>query len=85
MYRLLIIEDDLEMVSLITKASEAEGQDYTIEFATDGESGLEKAISNSYELVIVDFMLPKLNGLDVCKSFEPRRLLADNYAHFAKR
>jgi len=64
--KVLIIEDDPDIGDLL----EIHLQDLNLELdrAGDGESGLQKALNNEYEMVVLDLMLPKLNGLDVCKA-----------------
>src|SRR5258708_18504963 len=44
-----------------------QSEGYTVEFATDGEEGLRKATNDSFDLVILDIMLPRKNGFDVCR------------------
>lgn len=64
--KVLIIEDDVELINLLTIHME----DYHIEmsYRTDGESGLKEALTGNYALIILDVMLPKMDGLDVCKN-----------------
>ncbi len=61
--RVLVIEDDLEAASFLTNALKESG--HVADIAGDGESGLEYARNASYDVLIVDRMLPKLNGLSV--------------------
>lgn len=61
----LIIEDDRNIADLLEIHITDLG--YNLDRAEDGESGLEKALTNKYSLVILDIMLPKLDGLEVCK------------------
>lgn len=62
---ILIIEDDKDLVELLEIHINDLG--YKLDKAFDGESGLSKVQTNKYDLVILDLMLPKLNGLEVCK------------------
>ena len=62
--KILIIEDDQQISSLMQKGLEEEG--FETKSAFDGLSGLEKFNAWSPDLVILDIMLPKLNGLQVC-------------------
>lgn len=63
--KILIIEDDPNIADVIEIHLNDLG--YVLERAADGESGLAKALSRNYLLIILDLMLPKMNGLDVCK------------------
>ena len=60
-----MVED--EEVIRMTLGDRLESEGYTVEFAVDGEEGFEKAARNSYDLVVLDIMLPRKNGLDVCR------------------
>ncbi len=59
--RILLIEDDKKIASFITKGMKEAG--FTVDHASDGETGLDLALSESYDAAIVDIMLPKLDGL----------------------
>ena len=61
--RLLLVEDDAEVGSFINKGLSEGGFDITVAF--DGVSGLKLATSGTYDLIILDVMLPGMNGLDV--------------------
>ena len=63
--RVLIVEDDEAMGIALRDGFEYEGFDVTL--ARDGEAGLEKATSAKPDLMILDVMLPKKSGLDICK------------------
>jgi DNA-binding response OmpR family regulator len=63
--RVLIIEDDKDITDLVEIHLGDLG--YSLDKAYDGESGLLKAQTKSYDLVLLDLMLPKLEGLEVCK------------------
>ena len=65
MKKILIVEDEKEMVTGLKFNLEA--RDYTVIVAYDGEAGYQKALSEKPDLVILDIMLPKLNGYEVCK------------------
>lgn len=65
MKKILIIEDEREMVMGLTFNLEA--RDYNVIAAYDGETGYLKAIKEQPDLVLLDLMLPKLNGYEVCK------------------
>lgn len=65
MTKILIIEDEPAMQLGLKDNLEMEG--YTVTVAGDGEAGLKALTSSEYQLVLLDVMLPKLSGFDVCK------------------
>ena len=70
MKRILVIEDEPQMRLGLRDNLELEG--YEVETAADGDEGLQKAGSFSPDLVILDVMLPKKNGFDVCRDLRAR-------------
>lgn len=70
MERLLIIEDELPMRTALADCLEAEG--YRVLSAADGESGLNRALQEKPDLILLDIMMPKLDGFALCA--ELRRL-----------
>ncbi len=65
-----MVEDEHRIANTIRKGLEQEK--YQVEVAYDGEAGLEMASSGSFDVIVLDLMLPKMNGLDVCR--EVRKL-----------
>ena len=65
MTRLLVVEDDSKMLKGLEMFFGSQG--YEVVTAADGEEGLSMAIGEDPEIVILDVMLPKINGFDVCK------------------
>ena len=65
MRRVLIVEDDQAMAIALRDGFEYEG--FSVEVARDGEVGSRMASENEIDLIILDVMLPKLSGFDVCK------------------
>jgi len=63
--RILLIEDEPGLVLTLTDRLEREG--YVVESATDGDTGLARASSGAFDLIILDLMLPRRGGLDVCR------------------
>ncbi|REL37044.1 response regulator [Thalassotalea euphylliae] len=63
---ILIIDDDIELSELLTSYLSAEG--FTITCRHDGASGLAKAFDQDIDLILLDVMMPKLNGFDVLKA-----------------
>jgi DNA-binding response OmpR family regulator len=66
MYKILIIEDDRAILQALEANLKAEG--YQVESATDGLSGLERAREPSQDLVLLDLMLPRLSGEQICQT-----------------
>src|SRR2546423_2859965 len=64
--RILVVEDDLHICDLLRR--ELIEQHYSVDVANDGETGLDLAWSNEYDLIILDVMLPKKDGLAVCRA-----------------
>ena len=58
--RLLVVEDELDLLRALAKAFREEG--YAVDTASDGEDGLFKATSWDYDAIVLDLMLPKLDG-----------------------
>src|SRR5215475_5028718 len=63
--RILIVEDEEDLRMTLTDRLKGEG--YAVECAAEGEEGLRKAVSGSPNLIILDVMLPRKNGFDVCR------------------
>jgi two-component system alkaline phosphatase synthesis response regulator PhoP len=68
--RLLLIEDEAGLVMTLTDRLTREG--YAVDTSPDGESGLERAAGEAFDLVLLDVMLPRLNGFDVLKELRRR-------------
>jgi len=65
MNTILIIEDEERVANLIKQGLEEQGFVTTI--ANDGETGKQLAIANHYDIIITDIILPKINGIDLCR------------------
>jgi DNA-binding response OmpR family regulator len=63
--RILVIDDDVELCSLVTEYLKPEG--FQVEAVHDGKTGLNRALSSEHLLVVLDVMLPGLNGFDVLR------------------
>ena len=63
--RVLVVEDESRIAAFIKKGLQEEY--YAVDVAEDGESGLDWAISVEYDLIVLDILLPKLDGLQVCR------------------
>jgi DNA-binding response OmpR family regulator len=69
--RILIVEDEPAMVQGLRDNFEYEG--YEVISAADGADGLNRAIADQPDLVVLDVMMPKMSGLDVCKQLKARK------------
>ena len=63
--RVLVIEDEPGLVLALTDRLGSVG--YDVDCATDGETGLERALDNAYDVIILDIMLPRKDGFEVCR------------------
>jgi len=70
--KILIIEDDQIIADFIIKGMKEAG--FSIEHASDGESGLALAVSGNFDLAIIDVMLPRLDGLSVIANIRERKI-----------
>ena len=68
--RILLVEDEPGLVLTVSDLLMNEG--YDVVTAMDGEAGLLKATSETFDLIILDVMMPKRNGLDVCRDLRQR-------------
>jgi two-component system, OmpR family, response regulator len=62
--KLLLVEDDTKLAAAVQRGLEAEG--FTVEVASDGDEGLWRATEGTYDLVLLDIMLPGRNGYRIC-------------------
>ena len=65
MNRILIVEDESSISDFVKGELEYEG--YEVCIKEDGREGLEEALNNEYDLVILDIMLPSMNGFEICR------------------
>ena len=70
--KILIVDDDDEIRELLEFDVAQSG--YYVDTAKDGLEGLNKALNNSYDLILLDVMMPKMNGFDVCKNIRNAKL-----------
>lgn len=68
---ILIIEDEKGIVNFLTQGLEEE--DFVISSANDGKEGLEMALSLPIDLVLLDWMMPKMSGIEVCKAIRKEK------------
>jgi len=70
MDRVLIVDDDVELTELVGEYLRSEG--FEVEAVHDGAAGLQRAQTGQHSLVVLDIMLPKMNGLDVLRALRPK-------------
>ena len=81
--RILIVEDEPAMVAGLRDNFEYEG--YDVISAGDGVAGLERALADDPDLVVLDVMMPRMSGLDVCKQLKAKTAVsADHHADRAR-
>ena len=71
MSKILIVEDEEAIADLEKDYLELSG--FTVEVANDGESGLEMALGNDYNLLILDLMLPGVDGFEICRQVRDKK------------
>ena len=65
MAKILVIEDEENMAKFVQLELQHENYEVTVE--RDGRTGLEAALSEDWDLILLDLMLPELNGIEVCR------------------
>ena len=63
--RILVVEDEFSLADII--ATKLRKEKYNVDISLDGEDGLDNALSGVYDLIILDIMLPKINGIEILK------------------
>jgi DNA-binding response OmpR family regulator len=70
--RLLIVEDEIHLAEALAQILKK--NNYTVDAVHDGEAGLDNALSNIYDLIILDIMLPKMDGISILKEIRKEGL-----------
>lgn len=70
--RILVVEDEHKIASSIKKGLQQEG--YAVDNAYDGSEGFDLASTEDYDLIILDLLLPKLNGIEICKNLRDKNI-----------
>ncbi|AKC76236.1 response regulator transcription factor [Staphylococcus sp. EG-SA-6] len=65
MTNILIVEDEQNLARFLEL--ELTHDNYSVDIEYEGQAGLDKALSNNYDLIILDLMLPNINGLEICR------------------
>jgi len=68
----LVVEDERRLARVIRRVLEEEG--HTVDLAYDGEEGLAMAMESSHDVIVLDILLPGLNGIEVCQSLRKNRV-----------
>lgn len=68
--KILVVEDEIGISNFLKQGLEEEGYDVTI--ANDGDGGLKKALTQDFDLILLDWMLPLLSGIEVCKKIREK-------------
>lgn len=64
--KILLVEDDAKVCSFINKGLTEEG--FEVSIALNGKEGYQMAVANNFDLLILDIMLPEMNGMEICKA-----------------
>lgn len=72
--RILVVEDEKKVASFIQRGLEGEG--FSVDVANDGESGVDLGAKSSYDLILMDVMLPKMDGLEAVKALREKGVTA---------
>lgn len=67
MYRVLLVEDDNRICSMIQNFFKVKDSKFKIDFAFDGTQGIKSVYENNYDLLLLDVMMPELDGFEVCR------------------
>jgi DNA-binding response OmpR family regulator len=68
----LVVEDERRLAQLVRRVLEEEG--HTVDVAYDGEEGLQMALDGTHDVVVLDIMLPRMDGIEVCKNLRRNRV-----------
>ncbi|MGW8031710.1 response regulator transcription factor [Staphylococcus shinii] len=71
MTKILIVEDEQNLARFIEL--ELDHENYEVDIEYDGQPGLNKALTNDYDLILLDLMLPNINGLEICRQIRQQQ------------
>lgn len=69
---ILIVDDEVQLVKAVSAILKK--NNFNTDYALDGEDGLDKALSNIYDVIILDIMLPKMDGYEIIKELRNNRI-----------
>ncbi|MDP2673671.1 MAG: response regulator transcription factor [Dehalococcoidia bacterium] len=69
---ILVVEDERRLAQVVRKVLEEEG--HTVDVATDGEEGLAMAMDSSHDVIVLDILLPGIDGFEVCRRLRAGRV-----------
>ena len=69
---ILVVEDERRLARVIRRVLEEEG--HTVDLAYDGEEGLAMAMEGSHDVVVLDILLPGIDGMEVCQALRKNRV-----------
>lgn len=72
MKKILIIEDEQSILKLLSYNIEREG--YEVESSMDGQEGLDMALANTYDMILLDLMLPNKDGMEICREIRQEKI-----------
>ena len=72
--RILIVEDEVSLAELV--ANRLKKEKYTVDISNDGEDGLYNALMDIYDLILLDIMLPSMNGIEILKEIKKNNIKA---------
>ncbi len=72
--RILVVEDEYNLADAVS--SRLKKEKYTVDISLDGQDGLENSLTDIYDLVILDIMLPKINGIEILKKIKSNNIKA---------
>src|SRR6266850_2259829 len=70
--RILLVEDEPGLIITLTDRLTSEG--YAVETASDGETGFDRALNEVFDIIVLDVMLPRKNGFDVCRDLRQKNV-----------
>ena len=82
MSKILIIEDEEAIADLEKDYLELSG--FEVEIANRGDVGLEKALKQEYDLIILDLMLPEVDGFDICRQVRQEKIFRSSWSQQRK-
>ena len=68
----LVVEDERRLAQLVRRVLEEEG--HTVDVAYDGEEGLQMGLEGTHDVIVLDIMLPQMDGIEVCRSLRRNRV-----------